>query len=215
MPKTMPLIMTGDHEGTSGPTWANGWRTHFHQSQTWGWFQSIFGFTFGFITWKTIGWKAPWRGSVPFLLIFFLDIPCITGGINNLSSKYKCLSSPREKTHHRHILGCSAHKWRFPARHGVSLKWLVFVRENPTKMNDLGVPPFQETSILRYTQPSYLTLISNVVLMLNHSISRRILLPPKLWERRAAHNGGISSNSPVSAISHPLIVPPWTRIKSK
>ena len=29
---------------------------------------------------------------------------------------------------------------------GGSLKWLVY-RENPTKMNDLGVPLFQETSI--------------------------------------------------------------------
>ena len=26
-------------------------------------------------------------------------------------------------------------------------KWLFYIRENPFKMNDLGVPPFQETSI--------------------------------------------------------------------
>ena len=30
---------------------------------------------------------------------------------------------------------------------GGTQKWLVFVRENPTKMDDLGVPPFMETPI--------------------------------------------------------------------
>ena len=30
---------------------------------------------------------------------------------------------------------------------GVPLKWLVYVRENPMKMHDLGVPPFMETAI--------------------------------------------------------------------
>ena len=29
-------------------------------------------------------------------------------------------------------------------------KWMVFIRENPTKMDDLGVPLFQETSNISY-----------------------------------------------------------------
>ena len=36
-------------------------------------------------------------------------------------------------------------KWGFPSMGG-SQKWLVFVRENPTNMDDLGVSLFQETT---------------------------------------------------------------------
>jgi hypothetical protein len=32
------------------------------------------------------------------------------------------------------------HKWRYP-------KWVVYFMDNPIKMDDLGVPPFQETTI--------------------------------------------------------------------
>ena len=38
-------------------------------------------------------------------------------------------------------LGISSSPWRYPH------SWMVFARENPTKIDDLGVPPFQETSI--------------------------------------------------------------------
>ena len=32
---------------------------------------------------------------------------------------------------------------------GVPQKWMVFVRENPTKMDDFGVPPLSETTICK------------------------------------------------------------------
>ena len=40
---------------------------------------------------------------------------------------------------------------------------MVFVRENPTKMDDLGVPPFQETSI-------YIYIYYDVISTINHKI---------------------------------------------
>ena len=33
---------------------------------------------------------------------------------------------------------------------GGTPKWMVFVRENPINTDDLGVPPFQVTSIYSY-----------------------------------------------------------------
>ena len=34
------------------------------------------------------------------------------------------------------------HKWGYP-----QARWMVYFMENPINMNDLRVPPFQETSI--------------------------------------------------------------------
>ena len=36
--------------------------------------------------------------------------------------------------------------WRFPARHGGTPIWMVY-KGNPMKMNDLGVPLFQQCAI--------------------------------------------------------------------
>ena len=38
---------------------------------------------------------------------------------------------------------------------GGTLKWMVFVREKPTKVDDLGVPLFQETTI-------YTTIVDSI-----------------------------------------------------
>ena len=40
------------------------------------------------------------------------------------------------------------------SRNGGIPKWLVFVRENPLKMDDLGVAIFQETTIWKAKAPS-------------------------------------------------------------
>ena len=44
-------------------------------------------------------------------------------------------------------------RWGFPEMGGIP-KWLVFVRENPLKMDDLGVAIFQETTIWKAKAPS-------------------------------------------------------------
>ena len=35
------------------------------------------------------------------------------------------------------------------SENGGTPKWMVFVRENPTKMDDLEVPPFMETPMCK------------------------------------------------------------------
>ena len=51
--------------------------------------------------------------------------------------------------HHLHCLARAAFHG-FPIEgvsiNGGSPKWMVYFRENPIKIDDLGVPPFQETS---------------------------------------------------------------------
>ena len=61
-------------------------------------------------------------------------------------SRRLCDSQPVSPSWNQENLDCRT-IWVFPKIGGKPPKWMVKIMENPIKMDDLGVPPFSETSI--------------------------------------------------------------------
>ena len=66
-----------------------------------------------------------------------------SGGTKSPKFRCPCRSYVFEEAGDHGIL----QSWGFPESWGYPNSWLVFVRETPIEMDDLGVPPFMETPI--------------------------------------------------------------------
>ena len=67
----------------------------------------------------------------------------LQGGTKSPKFRCPCRSYVFEEAGDHGIL----QSWGFPESWGYPNSWLVFVRETPIEMDDLGVPPFMETPI--------------------------------------------------------------------
>ena len=132
---------------------------------------------------------------------------------SDLFRSSKCLVS---KKHQRRIMQCcystheiphvtnNAHTWMFPKIVIPQNGW--FIMENPIKMDDLGVPPFTETST-SHGLPEFWTLDFQSRSVLTNIWFRRWSIAPHNSWRKNCHRHRKSVNVGISATGSPFKIP--------